>query len=103
MSYYNINPTVIDSSSYTTTRRLISPQPDAVRLTTADFENNTSQEDPLAANVKATKMRKTVESSIRTLPKISIVVGPPDSADEYEWSDTGLTPPASPEGEYQDP
>jgi hypothetical protein len=38
-------------------------------------------------------------SSVRSLPQISVVVGPPDSADEYEWSDSGLTPPTSPEGE----
>lgn len=80
-------------------RRLIDRQPDAVRLTTADFEStDITTVDTLAANVRAMEAGEILVSNVRTLPQLTIKVGPPVDADEYEWTDTGLTPPSSPEG-----
>jgi hypothetical protein len=82
-------------------RRITDPQPNAVRLTEKDFDKPSIIDEPLATNVKNTSIGKILLSNVRSLPNISVVVGPPDSADEYEWSDSGLTPPSSPEGEYE--
>jgi hypothetical protein len=68
--------------------RITDAQVDAVRLTEDDFDN-VAPEMALERNVVASESGR---------PIVSLVVGPPDSADEYEWSDSGLTPPTSPEG-----
>lgn len=72
-------------------------QDDAVRLTEQDFEGATFGAT-IEQNVIASEYGRPMLSNIRQLPTVSLVVGPPDSADEYEWSDSGLTPPTSPEG-----
>ncbi|KAI9289200.1 hypothetical protein BC943DRAFT_131161 [Umbelopsis sp. AD052] len=88
-------PLLLNSSNK---KRITDPQENAVRLTEEDFEKTSAMTEPLAINVKNTTLGKVMLSSVRSLPNISVVVGPPDSADEYEWSDSGLTPPTSPEG-----
>ncbi|KAI8582058.1 hypothetical protein K450DRAFT_228821 [Umbelopsis ramanniana AG] len=90
-------PLFLNNSS-SNKKRITDPQEDAVRLTEEDFEKTSVMNEPLATNVKSTALGKIMLSSVRSLPNISVVVGPPDSADEYEWSDSGLTPPTSPEG-----
>ncbi|CAM0136949.1 unnamed protein product [Umbelopsis sp. WA50703] len=81
--------------------RITDAQVDAVRLTEDDFDN-VAPEMALERNVVASESGRPIVSHIRQLPTISLVVGPPDSADEYEWSDSGMTPPTSPEGEAYD-
>ncbi|KAG2183792.1 hypothetical protein INT43_006803 [Umbelopsis isabellina] len=89
------SPTILHNSQVS--NRMTDAQADAVRLTEQDFDGATS-EATMERNVIASEHGRPMLSNIRQLPTVSLIVGPPDSADEYEWSDSGLTPPTSPEG-----